>query len=679
MDATRSRGVIERLSRLSLLSSVKLRIIGGFALLSIILLAVAGSSAWQSRVHRSNLDDLESHSSIATLLQEAEAQAGIAALLVQRYVIAGDDTLIPEIQSHVTATVESLTEAVAQKGVSDVSDIAVTGATLAEGTGRVVALRRRGNVEGASAAMEEIVPVFRQFRLGLEDATARELEEVSDLRKSADRAGALAFWLLVGSGAGGAILGLAASILIARSIIRPLAALEQTASAVSEGDLGARAPATGPSELAHLGSVLNDMMEAVQTRDRELSDAYEELKERNRQITDARAQAATDALTGLGNHRSFHARIRDEIAAAESSKSSVSLIIFDIDSFKAINDSLGHLAGDEMLRQLAKTLRDVVPPEDAYRYGGDEFAVVLVGVDQKQATQAAERLRDTVEKATANSGQKLTVSLGVGSFPQLAASSEELIYRADMAMYWAKSTGKNRVGDWDGLLSRRAGKAMQEYSSGHRGKIHDAVASLVSALAAKDPLTRDHTERCSWYSAELAEELGLGGEETSVLRLASLLHDIGKLVMPDEVLCKPGPLNQDEWGVMRQHPVSAMHILSQMDSVAEALPAIFHHHERFDGSGYPDGLTREEIPLASRILMVTDAFDAMTSDRPYRKAMTIEAAVEELECNSGSQFDPKIVEAFVGMISRNGAHPLRSAAVQEPAAVGEPRELQGDR
>lgn len=661
MEGTRPRGITQRLSRLSVLSSLKLRVIGGFALLAIILIVVAGASAWQSRVHQSNLDDLEAHSSTATLLQEAEAQAGIAALLVQRYAIAGDDTLIPEIDSHAAAAVVSLTEAAAQKGVSDVTEIAVTGASLSEGAGRVVALRRSGDVEGASAAMEEIVPVFREFRLGLEDATALELEEVSDLRKSADRAGALAFWLLVGLGTGGAILRLVASILIARSIIRPLAALEQTASAVSEGDFGARAPATGPSELAHLGSVLNDMIEAVQTRNRELSGAYEELKERNRQLTDARTQAATDALTGLGNHRSFHGRIRDEIAAAESSESSVSLIMFDIDSFKAINDSLGHLAGDEMLRQLAKTLRDVVPPEDAYRYGGDEFAVVLVGVDQKQATQDAERLRDTVEKTTAISGQKLTVSLGVGSFPELAESSEELIYRADMAMYWAKSTGKNRVGDWDGLLSRRAGETMQEYSSGHRGKIHDAVASLVSALAAKDPLTRDHTERCSWYSAELAKELGLDDEEVSVIRLASLLHDIGKLVIPDEVLCKPGPLNQDEWDVMRQHPTSAMHILSKMDSVADVLPAIRHHHERFDGSGYPDGLIGEQIPVASRILMVTDAFDAMTSDRPYRKAMAIEAAIRELESNSGSQFDPNVVEAFVRMISRNGAHPLHSA------------------
>ncbi len=671
MDGTRSGGVVERPGRRGPLSSVKLRIIGGFGLLAVILIVVAGASAWQSRVHQSNLDELQSHSSTATLLQEAEAQAGIAALLVQRYVIAGDETLVPEIESHATATVASLTEAVAREGESDLIDVAVIGAGLAEGSGRVVALRQAGDLEGASAAMEEIVPVFREFRLGLEDATARQLEEVSNLRRSADQAGALAFWLLVGLGTAGAVLGLAASILIARSILKPLAALEQTASEVSGGNLEARAPATGPRELANLGSALNDMMQAVQTRNRDLTAAYGELMERNIQLTDARAQAATDALTGLGNHRSFHRRIRDEIASAESSERRVSLIIFDIDSFKAINDSLGHLAGDEMLRELAETLVDIAPPEDAFRYGGDEFAILLPDVDQGEAARIAERLRATVEKVTTDGGQRLTVSLGVGSFPELAASAEELIYRADMAMYWAKSTGKNRVGDWDGLLSRRAVEAGPQSLGDHRGKIHDAVASLVSALAAKDPPTRDHTERCSWYSTELAKELNLADEEVSILSLASLLHDIGKLVVPDEVLGKPGPLNEDEWRVMRQHPTSAMHILSQMDSVSEALPGILHHHERFDGTGYPDGLAGADIPLASRILTVTDAFDAMTSNRPYRRAMTIEAAIEELEANSGSQFDPEIVEAFVAMITKNGAHPLRSSTAQEHAAVGE--------
>jgi HD-GYP domain-containing protein (c-di-GMP phosphodiesterase class II) len=183
----------------------------------------------------------------------------------------------------------------------------------------------------------------------------------------------------------------------------------------------------------------------------------------------------------------------------------------------------------------------------------------------------------------------------------MAGSAEELIYRADMAMYWAKSTGKNRVGDWDGLLSRRTDGSMPQYLASRDGKIRDAVVSLVSALAAKDPVTRDHTERCSWYTGELAEALGLTEEETSVLRLASLLHDIGKLVVPAEVLCKPGPLTAEEWAQMREHPTTALHILGPIDSTADAVPAILHHHEHFEGSGYPGGLAGSDIPIASRI------------------------------------------------------------------------------
>lgn len=650
------------------------RIIIGFGLLVMLLAVVAGGSAWQVRAQQTDLNHLESHSRRATLLQEAEAQAGVAALTLQRYVIAENAALPPgvqlasEVQLYATAAIESLTEAVAQPGAADVSDITVVGVGLAQGAGQVVALRQAGDAEGAAAALEELVPVFYEFRLQLEDATALELQEVSSLRSKADAAGQRALWLLIISGAFGAVAGLAASILIARSIISPLSSLEETAIAVSEGDLSARAAATGPHELAHLGSVLNHMMSAVETHTEELERANQELEERHRQLTDARTQAATDPLTGLGNHRAFHKRIRDEIAGAEDTGVSVGLILFDIDNFKGFNDSLGHLAGDEILRSLAVTLNGAIKREDAYRYGGDEFSVLMPATDLKGSVRAAERLRLAVEKMSTGDGQKLTISLGVASFPDMAASAEELIYRADMAMYWAKSTGKNRVGDWDGLLSRRADGSMPPDLGNRGGKIRDAVVSLVSALAAKDPVTRDHTERCSWYTAELAAELGLGEEEASVVRLASLLHDIGKLVVPVEVLCKPGPLTEEEWVQMRQHPTTALHILGSIDSTSNAVPAILHHHEHFDGSGYPEGLAGDDIPMASRILLVADAFDAMTTDRPYRKAMPIEAAIEELKRHRGSQFDPVVVDAFLKILDRGGAHPLHGAAVAEESS-----------
>jgi len=415
-------------------------------------------------------------------------------------------------------------------------------------------------------------------------------------------------------------------------------------------------------ELRRLNQQLEELNRSLEARVKEriedLRLANEELRQRNRQFQDARAQAATDALTGLWNHRAFHERIRKEVLRAQETGSPLSLIMLDIDNFKNVNDWLGHQVGDQTLRGLASSLTDAVGEEKAYRYGGDEFAVLLSGVDRRKIARVAERLRRAVEKRTDGSGERVTVSLGVASFPDVAVSADELIYGADAAMYWAKSAGKNRVADWGDLVKHREEGTLPWYAADRGVKAPDVVAALAAALAAKDPTTAGHTKRCSWYALKLAEEFGLPEEETSVVRLASLLHDIGKLAIPDEVLFKPGPLNEEEWAQMKQHPTAALHVLSHIRSLTDATPAILHHHEHFDGSGYPDGLAGEQIPIASRILLVTDAFDAMTTDRPYRKAMPVEAAIEELKRNSGSQFDPLVVGAFLRVVNREGAVPV---------------------
>jgi len=438
-------------------------------------------------------------------------------------------------------------------------------------------------------------------------------------------------------------------------------ATDITERKLAEEDL-ARVNSALKSEHKRIDALNRTLERKVKERTRELRVANRELQTRNRQLLDARSQAITDALTGLSNHRAFQERVREEMSCAQINGSGLGLIMMDIDSFKAANDSLGHLAGDRILRRLARTLARTVPQDNAYRYGGDEFAVLLPEASCGETMALAEQLRRSVEKRTNGNREGITISLGVACYPGTASSAEELIYGSDAAMYWAKSAGKNRVGDWSDLVRHRAEGVLPWYAADRAVRAPDTVAALAAALAAKDPATASHTERCSWYAARLAEELGLGERDTSIVRLSSLLHDVGKLAVPDDVLFKPGPLDDHEWTLMRQHPLTALHILGQIRSIADATPAILHHHEHFDGSGYPDGLAGDAIPIASRILLVTDAFDAMTTDRPYRRAMPLETAVEELKRNAGSQFDPVVVAAFMRILERDGAQPLARMA-----------------
>jgi diguanylate cyclase (GGDEF)-like protein/putative nucleotidyltransferase with HDIG domain len=574
---------------------------------------------------------------------------------------------VQEINDHAARAQAALVEALSNAGPgSDLSTVVATGATLVTEAARAAELRTQGDVAAASAVMENIVPIFRGYRLQLEELADAELEQVASLRAQADEAGQMAFWMLVLAGGFGIILGIAATVWIARSIIKPLDSLEDTASRVSGGDLTARAPESGPKEFAHLGSVLNNMMGTIETHTMELRRANQELTEKNRDLVDARNEASTDPLTGLGNHRSFQNRLREEIARAQLAGTSLGLVIIDLDGFKEINDSLGHLAGDQMLRDLAMRLVQVTRNDSTFRYGGDELAVLLPGALPEEALAAAERLREAVASVPVRGGQApLTASLGVASYPQSATTPEDLVYRADMAMYWAKSTGKNRVTSWDGTLTGELSPASPRYIGGRKVQT-DVVAALCAALNAKDPGTQEHTERCSWYTAGLAAELGLNEEDVATARLASLLHDIGKLVVPDEILCKPSELTEAETAIMRHHPIDGATMLTQDPILASAVPGVRHHHEHFDGSGYPDGLAGDEIPVVARILLVADAYDTMVSGRPYSDPVTHEVAMRELEQLSGSQFDPHVVEAFVRLMARTGGVPEERRATVRP-------------
>jgi len=598
-------------------------------------------AALQFRYRITNPSWRRHHSRQAIALQTTEAQAAIAGNTLQRYVYDGDDIWIAEIDVAANKAQASLAEAVAL-GAPGSDQLAVIAAQLIQGASQAQALRGSGDAAAASAALEAMVPVFHDFQLRLDAMTSAELAQVTELRASADRSGDLALWLLVASGALGVVTGLTVAFWVARSIVSPLAQLEVTARRASAGDLSARALNHDPRELSHLGSVLNEMMTAIEKR-------TEDLRQANYYLTDARTQAATDPLTGLGNHRSFHQRLPEAVARATANGMSLGVVMMDLDGFKGVNDSLGHLAGDQLLREVASSMIGVTSVENAYRYGGDEFAVIVPDGGQRATLATAESLRQAFLSIDHPTAGRVSASFGVACLPESASNPEELVYRADMAMYLAKSSGKDRVASWGEIDASASGSRLDYATSGRRPEI---ITSLCFALEAKDPSTRAHAERCARYSADLAAELGLNEKEIADLKVAALLHDIGKIVVPDHTLQKPGPLSPDEMEIMRHHPVHGASMLSQVSAAEGAVPLIRHHHEHFNGSGYPDGVAGDAIPIGARVLAVTDAFDAMTSDRPYRTAMSVGEAVAELRRCSGTQFDEVVVEAFVRVLGR---------------------------
>lgn len=643
--------------RPSISLSVRARIIAGFVALVVILVAVTSGAAIQVQNHKSQLAQLDLHSREAIALQTTEAQAAIAGNTLQRYVYDGDDMWIAEIDVAANKAQASLAEAVAL-GASGSDQLVVIAAQLIQDAAQAQALRQAGDTAAAAATLEAMVPIFHDFQLRLDSMTSAALTHVTELRASADRSADLAFWLLVASAALGVVTALVVSFWVARSIIGPLGQLEVTARRVSAGDLSARAPDRGPRELSHLGSVLNEMMSAIEKRTEDLRQAYHHL-------TDARTQAATDPLTGLGNHRSFHQRLPEAAARAAANGMPLGVVMMDLDGFKGVNDSLGHLAGDQLLREVASSMIGVTGVENAYRYGGDEFAVIVPDGGQRATLATAESLRQAFLSIDHPTAGRVNASFGVASLPESASTPEELVYRADMAMYLAKSSGKDRVASWGEIDASSSGSRLDYASSGRRPEI---ITSLCFALEAKDPSTRAHAERCARYSADLAAELGLNEKEIADLKVAALLHDIGKIVVPDHTLQKPGPLSPDEMEIMRHHPVHGASMLSQVSAAEGAVPLIRYHHEHFNGSGYPDGVAGDAIPIGARVLAVTDAFDAMTSDRPYRTAMSVGEAVAELRRCSGTQFDEVVVEAFVRVLGRIAA-PLHSREHVVPAPL----------
>jgi diguanylate cyclase (GGDEF)-like protein/putative nucleotidyltransferase with HDIG domain len=371
-------------------------------------------------------------------------------------------------------------------------------------------------------------------------------------------------------------------------------------------------------------------------------------------LEEASEAARTDALTGLLNRRGFEETITLELARTTRSGGSLSVIIADLDHFKVLNDRFGHQAGDIALQRLAMLFREGKRVVDsAARIGGEEFALVLPYTDANGAYLVAERLRRLIHDR-ASDETTLTASFGIAAYSEHGTDEDALLRAADQALYVAKQLGRDRSVIFSHEVAATVHQGLDVPLLAREQTT--AVLVLAETLDLRDAGTSAHSQTVGRYSEMIARELGLATERIERIRLAGLLHDIGKLGVPDEILRKPGRLSEEELTEIRKHPELGARILAgaNLDDISGWVLA---HHERPDGAGYPFGLSAGQIPLEARILAVADAFEAMTADRVYRAGMPHDAAVGELRRCCASQFDETVVHAFL----RRLASPVRSA------------------
>ena len=457
------------------------------------------------------------------------------------------------------------------------------------------------------------------------------------------------------------VVSLAAGILAG-----PIAAALSGAALVAGVWSGGRAHASVTRD--QTSSLTAATKEIVEARDRRMPDPESfgplapvaagivQLQER---LVTAVEAATTDKLTHVANRPMLLATLYEEVERASRYGRPLTVAFIDLDHFKPVNDTYGHEAGDQVLEGVADLLRHGIRRSDLVgRYGGEEFVILFPETTVDEATAVAEKLRLQVSKQrfpVANGETvSVTVSIGLAGGHGQPLRVDDLLRDADAAMYAAKSLGRNQtyvfaeVDDDSARIPRApissaARAAATEVAERGRQAAEAALASVIMPL----PHYRGRPSALiATIAIELARQLELPDAEVERIRVASLLHDIGKVGVPDEILEKPGPLSPDEWQSVVQHPRIGQEILNRVAAVKDAAAIILHHHERYSGHGYPHGLRGADIPLGARIVAIADAYEAMLSDRPYRKAIGHEAAIAELRAQASVQFDPKLVELF---------------------------------
>lgn len=377
-------------------------------------------------------------------------------------------------------------------------------------------------------------------------------------------------------------------------------------------------------------------------------------------LQETKVLAITDSLTGLYNHREFQRKLQEEVERSRRYEHEFSLLMMDIDHFKSLNDTYGHQVGDAILKAVGRLIQEEVRMVNiSARYGGEEFAIVLPETSLRNAFLVAERVRKKIftnRFVLADDRETMvTVSIGVAAYPSDGENREGLIYAADQSLYMAKEAGRNFVYCYsDGLRSRNKTEVNPDQYRDSDSMGNDMVTTRTAkGLGGHLGEVGVHVEQVSRYAMLLAKAVGIDDRGVESLRVAGLLHDIGILAIPDRILSKIEELTQEEREIIKFHPGMSEMILRKAGQLQDVLPAILHHHERFDGKGYPDGLKGERIPLLARILGVVDAYQAMVSLRSYREPPSYSEILEELKRNAGTQFDPKLIELFIQLLEEN--------------------------
>ncbi len=397
-------------------------------------------------------------------------------------------------------------------------------------------------------------------------------------------------------------------------------------------------------------------------------------------LEQANKYANTDALTGLYTHRGFQEILSSELKSVSDKNSILSIVMLDVNNISKINRELGHAKGDEVIKLLAEKVKQNIRSTDkAGRYGGDEIAIILPDTNTADAKYLAEYITYCLSCCFVDDVGPVKVSVGIATYPECSKDQEKLLILAEQAMYISQAKGYKEgmsaiisssdfnFWDDDALNSFAEVVAKRHSQLGinfeeelvhkfnneqiiSQNHLMELANSLASAIDAKDPYTKGHSTSVSRYSEALARAINMPEDEVQRIKIGALLHDVGKIGIPENVLKKSGKLENEEWEIMKQHPViGAEKVLAPNAALRDLIPIVKYHHEHMDGSGYPESLKGDAIPLAARIVAVADTFHALISDRPYRKGLSVEKACGILRDGAGKQWDSDLVRQFIGI------------------------------